>query len=198
MCQQICQSAEHRPETGFRVRGSLTAVIVFVADEEKPLRLVKGQCAFYSLPNPRHEHRHTSLILLVGAPMSSLQVPFLQMDGDDDVECRHPSEQEVPPCHDRCGPKSDDKAEHDGVSNNSIESSHTKWWRRIRRVHCIKDNLTQAEEIEVIDEESGDQCDDPACTEQSPQDDHGHRLLNFPGGSQHRTPLPKQKHEHQT
>ena len=147
------------------------------------------------LRRPRDEHRHLLAVGFVARPMGPYHVALLELDGDEDVCGRRDGEDEVGDGHRRRRPEGHDEAEIDGVPDVAVPSARRELHRRVGHASQEQEDLPEAEEIEVIDEERADQHDHPA-REGEPLEQQAERLaLDLPDHASDRLPLPEEQEQ---
>src|SRR5579883_1511725 len=149
------------------------------------------------LPAQRDKARYLLLVLRVDSAESASQVTLFQLNPDNYVAGCHRGKDQVPPRHDRSCPKRDHEAEHDRVAHVAIEGPGAERRRRVTPARRIEVYLPQSEKIEVIDEERGDQRNQPTDHKEYPHGGYGSRLLYVPDSFLHRAPLPEEESEQQ-
>src|SRR5512145_1591523 len=90
------------------------------------------------------------------------QVTLFQLNSDQDISARHPREQEVTNRHVWCKPESDQKSQHDRVADKLIKHRGAEAQFGLGLSSQLQEHLSQAEEVEVIDQECTEQHDEPA------------------------------------
>src|SRR5262249_32477522 len=139
-----------------------------------------------------HRDKHGGLfsILLVGRPVSSGQIFFFELDGNQDVASCRESEYKMPQRHLRRCPKCNHKAQVDRVTNELIEHGRLEADGGVLVSFGIKSNLAETKKIKVTDHECAGQHDQPAEVIQPLQKIHTHKILYVPDGFIHWIPEP--------
>ena len=93
------------------------------------------------------------------------------------------------------GPKCDDEAEHERVPDDLVHRALGERWMRVFATLKMQPDLSQAEEIEVIDDERGDQDQRPAEERDAEQQSAQPWGFDVPDDRRHRPPLPVQQQQ---
>src|ERR1700742_2278719 len=94
--------------------------------------------------------------------------------------------------HDRCRPECDDEAEIDRVPDHPIEAGHLELDRLAAAKPEMSDHLHQAEQLEMVDQESTVKHDEPAEKASGNRDRDKRRRLDLPNDRRDWLPLPEQ------
>ena len=96
------------------------------------------------------------------------EISFFELYGDDDVCRRDRCEQQVTDSHIRRRPKCDDKAEHDRVTNDSINKRRPERQVFVLFTAPVSIDLTQTEQVKVVNEKCREQYQSPSDEKQEP------------------------------
>src|SRR5262245_29070041 len=108
-------------------------------------------------PAPRHQHRHAVPVAAIFVAEELDQIPLFQLNSDDNVSSRYDRKQQVPGGHRWCRPKRDDETEVEWVPDEAVEQRSAEARRGHRAGSEVVDDLVQAEELEVVDQECAEQ-----------------------------------------
>src|SRR5579863_5244606 len=95
--------------------------------------------------------------------------------------------------HRRRRPESKQKPEIDRVSHPLVKQWRTKFGRLIFRSLPVRIYLLQAEQVEMVDQESADQHNNPADPKQGGQYRPTGWIIDLPDDALDGTPLPEQQ-----
>src|SRR6476619_47900 len=122
-----------------------------------------SRCAWLAAPG----QKHADLLAVAAVALAELrhQVALLEPDADQDVAGPADREQQVAGGHDRRRPHAEDEAEVDGVAHVAVEERRPEFRLRDLAACKAREHLAQAEQLEVIDEEGGEEQYAPAQPE---------------------------------
>jgi hypothetical protein len=142
------------------------------------------------------DHRHTAPVLGV-LRVDVDQIPLFELNRHQNVGRRHHGKQQVRHGHRRRSPERQQPSEIQRVPDEAVGSRCDEVQLRILAAAQVQPHLTKAEEIEVVDQECGDQHQDPSRRE----DGEGHRTprraLDAPHDAAERAPLPEEQDKRQ-
>src|SRR5271157_2654607 len=127
--------------------------------------------------------------------MESHQVPLFDPEGDEDVSGCRGGEQEMPDGHHRRSPKREDEAEHDGMTHIAIEAGNPEANRCVRTPGSIEIDLSEAEQVEVVNQKCGHEHDGPTGPEDGMDEPATNRIFDVPDDGRNRSPLPEEEAE---
>ena len=81
-----------------------------------------------------------------------------------------PGKEKVPGGHRRCCPEREEKAQHDGMTHIAIEPGKLEANRSVRSPGSIEVDLSEPEQVEVVNQERGHEHESPASPEDSMQE----------------------------
>src|SRR5262245_19071002 len=93
------------------------------------------------------------------------QVSLLELDSQQDVSCRGDREEQVRERHQRRHPECEKPTGVERVSYQSVWPWNREPHGLIRSAQQVEPDLTQAEEVEVVEQECRDQHQSPAESE---------------------------------
>src|SRR5258708_81184 len=126
------------------------------------------------------------------------EVVFLQLDADEDIGGGCYRGEQMSNAHDRRRPEREQKAQHDGMTNQLIEALllETDWCHGL--ILHEAGTLPPPEQVEMMDHERGEQEHQPAEPEQRPDDRAAHSRIEAPDDGGQGPPLPIHKAQEET
>ena len=119
----------------------------------------------FSPSNERNQHRHGSPVFLIRTVFAH-EVPFLELDCQQDVSGRRYRKQQVGERHVWRHPEREKPADVQRMTYEFVWSRRFECHRSIWPAYQVKPYLSQTEQIEMIDQEGGQQNKSPAESEQ--------------------------------
>ena len=83
--------------------------------------LSSGRSRPAATENAWQHHGNAPAILLVSRAELSDQIPLLELQPDQDVDCGHDRKQQMAGGHLRCGPECEQKAQHERMPHDLVE-----------------------------------------------------------------------------
>src|SRR5262249_25621291 len=131
-------------------------------------RLLLGDSGFVAgapLTDEGDEHRHGSAVHFVGIPVVADQGSFLELDRQQDVSCRSDREEQMCERHHWRHPECEEPADVERVSHKAVWSRSHELHGLIGSSQQVQPDLTQTEQVEVVDQERRDKHQSPAESE---------------------------------
>ncbi len=140
-----------------------------------------------------YEHRHALAILNVLLAVRLDQVVLFPSDRHQDVRRRHDREQQMRARHRRSEPERHKPSHVKRMPNVLVEQRRAEGQLRVRFPDQIQPNLPQSEQVEMVDEERGDQHHAESQSEQLVNHQPASQVLNIPDCPSQRLPERKQR-----
>src|SRR4051794_35656624 len=110
--------------------------------------------------------------------MLANEVAFFELDGQQDVSCCCNRKQQVRGRHHGRHPKREQPTDVERVSHDLVWSGSRKLQAALRLTQQVPPNLTQPEQVEMVDQESGKENQSPTERKQTAQHDLSHQIFN--------------------
>ena len=100
----------------------------------------------------RYQHRYSPTIIAVCVSVETNQIPFFELDGDNDVSSGHEREEQVTESHARRAPEGDDEPKIERVPNDFVQSRRLEGYLCFGPALEIVVNLLESKQGKMIDE----------------------------------------------
>ena len=144
-------------------------------------------------PGERQQKAHAPPVCPIWLPVVPFQIPFLESQGDEDVGGCRDREKQMTVAHRRRGPESDQEACHHGMTDITVKAKRFEFNRAIWKPRRKEIDLPKSEQVEVVDQECGQEHDRPPEPEDGMQEPAARRIADVPDNGGDRPPLPEQK-----
>src|SRR5262249_18501156 len=146
-------------------------------------------------PESRQQHTGPRSIGSVLLAVEAHQIPFFELQGDEDVGRRRRGEEEVSGGHRRGCPEGEEEAEHEGMADAAVGAEYLEADRGVRAAGSVEVDLSQPEQVEVIDQERGHEHESPTGPEDGKYRRPSDGTLDVPDDGRDRPPLPEEEAE---
>lgn len=106
-------------------------------------------------------------ILIVIFAKEADEIALFELDPDQDVSCGRDGEEQMPGCHMRRRPGTDDQPKHQGMANITVEAFRFELDVMVILVRQVEPDLAEPEQVEVVDDERGKQYSAPSEPEEN-------------------------------
>src|SRR6185369_14086577 len=110
--------------------------------------------------------------------MFANEVALFESDREQDVGCCCNRKQQVRGCHHGRHPKGEQPADVEWVSHDLVWSGSRKLQTALRLTQQVPPDLTQSEQVEMVDQEGRKENQSPAERKQTTQHDSSSRIFN--------------------
>src|SRR5262245_60870478 len=146
-------------------------------------------------PESGHQHRDAAPVLGVPLTVGLDEVPLLESYRDQNLGRGRDREEEMRRSHRRRRPEGEQPADVEGMPHVAVRTGSDEAEWPVLFAPEVEPHLPEPEQVEVVDEEGGDEDGEPAGSEEPVQHGRHHRLLDVPHQAADRSPLPEEKQE---
>src|SRR3989442_12451923 len=101
-----------------------------------------------------YQHRYSLTIIAVCVSVEINQIPFFELDGDNDVSSRHDRKEQMTESHERRAPESNDEPKIERVPNHFVQSRRLEWYLRFGPALEIVVNLLESKQVKMSNDEA--------------------------------------------
>lgn len=149
------------------------------------------ECGCFLALGEGDEHGDALFVVFVCSAVECGEVAFFELDCDEDVGAGCDGEDEVCDCHVGRSPEGEEPADVEGVADEAVEPGGAELELGVFGAAEVEPDLTEAEEVEVVDEEGAEQDDEPAEDADGVEDGFGCGIFNVPDCAAHGLPQPE-------
>lgn len=144
---------------------------------------------------PGYNHGDALPIPLVGVSVKTDQVPLLELNCQENIGGCGYGKNQMGHSHRRRGPEGKEPAEIERMAHVSLGPRRLKLHRRTLSACQIEVDLSQPEEIKVVDQKGGRQNNEPAQSKERPEKEATRGVLHVPNDPAHGPPLPEEEQQ---
>ena len=108
------------------------------------------------------QHGHLMAVGVVHLAVFTPEIPLFEPDRDEDVRGRSHGEQQMREGHRGGRPEHGDPTHVEGVTHEAVRSRRDERERRVLPTLQVQPDLAQSEQVEVLDQECGEEDEQPA------------------------------------